>query len=748
MSKRLETKLGRENLIFETGRMAKQANGAVMVQYGGTVVLVTAVISKQPREGGSIDFVTLTVEYQEKTYAAGKIPGGFFKREGRPSEKEVLTARLIDRPIRPLFPAGISHEIQVMALVLSHDGENDPDILALNGASCALAVSDSPFNYVIGAARVGMVEGEFIINPTFAELEKSSLDIVVVGTKETIVMIESGMNELTEDVVLKAIEFGHKSLIASIELQEKMKAECGRPKETNLTINTIDDGLYKKVKELSLSRIKEVEHKATKEEREELMALIAKDLILELVAEGSPWTEPDVKAALVKVEKEEVRRTILQEKKRVDGRGFKDIRQITCEVGVLPRTHGSALFTRGQTQSLSVATLGTSADEQTIDALEGETSKSFMLHYSFPPFSVGEVKPVRGPGRREIGHGALAERGLKPIMPSKEEFPYTVRVVSEVLESNGSSSMATVCAATLSLMDAGVPIKAPVGGIAIGLVKEGGNHVILTDIAGLEDHFGDMDFKVTGTEKGVTAVQMDLKIDGIGLDIVRQSLEQAREARMIVLEKIKAALAEPRKELSQYAPRIVAFKINPDKIRDVIGPGGKVIRKIIEETGVTIDIEDDGTVNVASADGEALKKAIDIINKLTEAPEVGKIYTGKVKRIMPFGAFVEILPGQEGLVHVSEMSDQYVKNVEDIVKLGDEFPVKLVEIDDQNRLNLSRKQAMPGYVPGEEKPRELREPREPREGRGETRFGAFFSSPYLSLSSSALYPMTRTTSRS
>lgn len=722
MSKRLETKLGRENLIFETGRMAKQANGAVMVQYGGTVVLVTAVISKQPREGGDIDFIPLTVEYQEKTYAAGKIPGGFFKREGRPSEKEVLTARLIDRPIRPLFPAGISHEIQVMALVLSHDGQNDPDILALNGASCALAVSDIPFNYIIGTVRVGMVEGEFIINPTFAELEKSALDIVVVGTKESIVMIESGMNELTEDVVLKAIEFGHKALIASIELQEKMKTECGRPKETNLTINTIDGELYKKVKESSLSRIKEVEHKATKEEREELMALIAKDLILQLVTEGSDWTESDVKAALVKVEKEEVRRTILQEKKRVDGRGFKDIRQITCEVGVLPRTHGSALFTRGQTQSLSVATLGTSADEQTIDALEGETSKSFMLHYSFPPFSVGEVKPVRGPGRREIGHGALAERGLKPIMPSKEEFPYTVRVVSEVLESNGSSSMATVCAATLSLMDAGVPIKAPVGGIAIGLVKEGGNHVILTDIAGLEDHFGDMDFKVTGTEKGVTAVQMDLKIDGIGLEIVRQSLEQAREARMTVLEKIKQALAEPRKELSQYAPRIVAFKINPDKIRDVIGPGGKVIRKIIEDTGVTIDIEDDGTVNVASADGEALKKAIDIINKLTEAPEVGKIYMGKVKRIMPFGAFVEILPGQEGLVHVSEMSDQYVKNVEDIVKLGDEFPVKLVEIDDQNRLNLSRKQAMPGYVAGEEKPREHREPREPREGRDERRY--------------------------
>ncbi len=725
MSKRLETKLGRENLIFETGRMAKQANGAVMVQYGGTVVLVTAVISKQQRVGVDIDFVPLTVEYQEKNYAAGKIPGGFFKREGRPSEKEVLTARLIDRPIRPLFPAGISHEIQIMALVLSHDGENDPDILALNGASCALAVSDIPFNYMIGAARVGMIEGEFIVNPTFAELEKSSLDIVVVGTKESIVMIESGMNELSEDVVLNAIDFGHKSLIASIELQEKMKAECGRPKGTDYKINTIDEGLYKKVKDLALGKIKEVENKATKEEREEMMSLIAEDLISKLVVEGSELTEANVKSALVKVEKEEVRRTILQEKKRVDGRGFKDIRQITCEVGVLPRTHGSALFTRGQTQSLAVTTLGTSADEQTIDALEGESSKSFMLHYSFPPFSVGEVKPVRGPGRREIGHGALAERGLKPIMPSKEEFPYTVRVVSEVLESNGSSSMATVCAGALSLMDAGVPIKAPVSGIAIGLVKEGKNFVILTDIAGLEDHFGDMDFKVTGTEKGVTAVQMDLKIDGIDLEIVKQSLEQAKEARMIILEKIKAALAGPRAELSKYAPRIVSFKINPDKIRDVIGPGGKVIRKIIEDTGVTIDIEDDGTVNVASADGEALQKALDIINSLTQMPEVGKIYNGKVKRIMPFGAFVEILPGQEGLVHVSEMSDQYVKNVEDVVKLGDEFPVKLMEIDDQNRLNLSRKQAMPGYVPGEEKPREPREPRESRghgEGRGERRY--------------------------
>ena len=699
--KKFETEYGRNNLIFETGRMAKQAGGAITIQYGGTVVLVTATMSKEPSKNADISFVPLTVEYQEKTYAAGKIPGGFFKREGRPSEKEVLTARLIDRPIRPLFPEGIGHEIQIMALVLSHDGENDPDVLAINAASCALGISDIPFNYTIAAVRVGMLDGEFVLNPTFAELEKSPMDLVVVGTKDNIIMIESGMNEVPEDVVLKAIEFGHKNLIPSVELQEKIKRECGRPKSEDVTFNTVDAELYNKVRGLALNKIKEVELASSKEEREELMDLIAKNMIEALVVEGSPYTGAEVKAALVKIEKEEVRRIVIDKKKRIDGRGFKDIREITCEVGVLPRTHGSALFTRGQTQSLSVTTLGTSADEQTIDALEGETSKSFMLHYSFPPFSVGEVRPVRGPGRREIGHGALAERGLKPVMPSKEDFPYTVRVVSEVLESNGSSSMATVCAGTLSLMDAGVPIKAPVGGIAMGLVKENDKAVILTDISGLEDHFGDMDFKVTGTEKGTTAVQLDLKIDGISIDILKAALEQAKEARMFVLEKIKATIAVPRQELSQFAPRIVSFKINPDKIRDVIGPGGKVIRKIIEDTGVTIDIEDDGTVNVASADGEALQKALDIINKLTESAEVGKIYTGKVKRIMPFGAFVEILPGQEGLVHVSELSDKYVKNVEEVVKLGDEFLVKLVEIDEQGRLNLSRKQAMPGAVSSE-----------------------------------------------
>ncbi|KPK39330.1 MAG: hypothetical protein AMJ78_08675, partial [Omnitrophica WOR_2 bacterium SM23_29] len=692
MSEKFETKLGRNNLIIETGKLAKQANGAVTVQYGGTVVLVAAVMSKEVAETQAY-FVPLTVEYQEKTYAAGKIPGGFFKREGRPSEKEILTARIIDRPLRPLFPDGFMHEVQIMAIVLSHDGENDPDVLAVNGASCALVISDIPFEHAIGAVRVGMIDGEFVINPTYAELEKSTLDLVVTGTRDGVVMVEAGLNEISEDVVLKAIEFGHKNLISSIELQEKIKQELGKPKEKEITIKLVDEELYKKVKDLSANRIKEVEGVSTKEQREEIIDLITKDLVRTMVVEGSPYTEDDVKSALIKVEREEIRRIVIEKKTRIDGRGHKDIRPISCEVGVLPRTHGSGLFTRGQTQSLSVTTLGTSADEQLIDALEGETFKSFMLHYSFPPFSVGEVRPVRGPGRREIGHGALAERGLKPVMPSKEEFPYTIRVVSEVLESNGSSSMATVCAGTLALMDAGVPIKLPVGGIAMGLIKEKDEVVILTDISGLEDHFGDMDFKITGTEKGITALQLDIKIDGVTPDILKKALDESKQARLFVLEKMKQAISAPRPQISKYAPRIETLKINPDKIRELIGPGGKTIRKIIDETGVTIDIEDDGKVNIASTDKEAMEKAIEIINRLTEAPEVGKIYMAKVKRIMPFGAFVEFLPGQEGLVHVSELSDKYVKNVEDEVKVGDEFLVKLIEIDEQGRVNSSRKQA-------------------------------------------------------
>jgi len=693
MKEKFEAKIGSESLILETGKLAKQANGAVTVQYGGTVVLVSAVMSKEPAEERA-SFIPLTIEYQEKTYAAGKIPGGFFKREGRPSEKEVLTARLVDRPLRPLFPEGFSHEIQIIAIVLSHDGENDPDILAVNGASCALIISDIPFDRPIGAVRVGMVDGQLIINPTYTQLQKSALDLVVAGTRDGIIMVEAGINEVEEDTVLKAVEFGHKNLIAAIELQEKMKQKVGKPKEKDITIKLVDEALYIKVKELAANRIREVEGVSTKDQREEIIDLITKDLVKEIIVEGSPYAEEDVKAALIEIEREEVRRIVIEKKVRIDNRGYKDVRPISCEIGILPRTHGSGVFTRGQTQSLSVTTLGTSADEQLIDALEGESFKSFMLHYSFPPFSVGEVKPVRGPGRREIGHGALAERALKPIMPTKEEFPYTIRVVSEILESNGSSSMATVCAGTLALMDAGVPIKSPVSGIAMGLIKENDQAVILTDISGLEDHFGDMDFKITGTEKGVTALQLDIKVDSISCDVFKEALEQSHEARLFVLEKMKETISAPRQQLSEYAPRITTIKISPDKIRDLIGPGGKTIRKIIDETGVTIDIEDDGKVNIASTDKTAMEKAIEIVNRLTQVPEVGKIYMGKVKRIMPFGAFVEVLPDQEGLVHISELSDKFVKNVEDEVKVGDEFLVKVIEIDEQGRVNLSRKQAM------------------------------------------------------
>jgi polyribonucleotide nucleotidyltransferase len=686
-----QIKIGNEGLILETGNMAKQADGAVTIQYGGTVVLVTVVGSKEPKE--EFDFFPLTVEYQERTYAAGKIPGGFFKREGRPSEKEILTARLIDRPIRPLFPHGFLNEIQIMAMVLSSDGKNDPDILSLNAASAALCISDIPFNGPIGAVRVGRVDDVFIINPTYEQLEKSDLDLVVAGNKTGIIMVEAGTNQVSEETILEAIEFGHKNLQDIIKLQEEFAQKFGRPKITP-KLKTIDPEVLSEVKKYSASRLQEINQLSKKEQREESINVLASELVEKFVTEDSVYTEADIKLALVDVEKEEVRRLVLHKKERVDGRDFKGIRPISCQVGILPRTHGSGLFTRGQTQSLSVTTLGTSADEQMIDALEGEEFKNFMLHYNFPPFSVGEIKPVRGPGRREIGHGALAERALKPIMPSKDDFPYTVRVVSDILESNGSSSMATVCAGTLSLMDAGVPIKAPVSGIAIGLVKEKDKFAILTDIAGVEDHYGDMDFKITGTAQGITAVQLDLKIDGVNLEIIKKSLEQAKEARLIILDKMAQAIAKPKEEISLYAPRIVTLKINPEKIKDLIGPGGKIIKKIIEETKVTIDIEDDGKVMVASVDEENMKKAIEKIKSLTEEPEIGKIYLGKIKRIMNFGAFCEFLPGQEGLIHVSELAHKFVKNVEDEVKIGDEVMVKVIEIDEQGRVNLSRKQAI------------------------------------------------------
>ena len=714
MIKKIEVTVGRGSIIIETGRMAKQADGAVTVQLGGTVVLATAVGSNNRREG--VDFFPLTVEYQEKTYAAGKIPGGWFKREGRPTEKEILTSRLIDRPIRPLFPKGFMNEVQAVALVLSSDGENNSDVLAMNGVSTALTISDVPFGGPIGAVRVGRIDGTFVINPTFKEIESSDLDLVVAGTRSNVIMIESGSKELSEAVIADAVAFAHQGLQPLIDAQEKMARELGTKKREYI-VYKVDEELLKKVRESSVSKLDEINRLGTKEQREEAMGLLSKELIAMLVTGESEYTDKDVKSALVEVEEEDVRRFIIEKKKRVDGRRFDEVRQITCEVGLLPRTHGSGLFTRGQTQSLSVTTLGTSGDEQTIEALEGEIQKNFMLHYNFPSFSVGETKPMRGPGRREIGHGALAERALKAVMPSKEKFPYTVRVVSDILESNGSSSMATVCASSLSLMDAGVPITKPVSGIAMGLVKEGSHEIILTDIGGVEDHYGDMDFKVAGTVDGITAVQMDLKIQGISTELVRKALAEAKTARLFIMDKMMQAIARPKEKISDFAPHIESFKISQDKIGAVIGPGGKNIKKIIADTGCTVDIDDDGVVQVASQDGVAIAKAIAMIKGMVEEAEVGKIYAGKITRLMNFGAFCEILPGKEGLIHVSELAPKFVKTVDEVVKVGDAVTVKCIEIDDQGRVNLSIKQADPNYVPEprpEGAPPESRRERPPR----------------------------------
>ena len=688
---KVEKRIGRENLIIETGKMAKQANGAVCVQYGGTVVLVTVVCSTELREG--VDFFPLTVEYQEKTYAAGKIPGGYFKREGRPTEKEILTARLIDRPIRSLFPEGFTNEIQIFAMVLSSDGENDSDIQSIIGASCALTISDIPFSGPVGAVRVGLIDGEFIVNPTFKELEESALNLIVVGFKDRVVMLEAGANEIPEEKLIEAIRFAQKYINEGIELQAELQNRCSK-KKFEPELKVVSEELYKKVRNLSLSGLEKVNLLPIKEQREEALDILSNEIIKKLTSEDESLEDVDIKNALIKVEKEEVRRFILEKNIRVDGRAYGDIRPINCEVGILPRTHGSGLFTRGQTQSLSTTTLGTRQDEQRLDALEGEKFKTFMLHYNFPPFSVGEIKPARGPGRREIGHGALAERALKAVMPSSEEFPYTVRVVSDILESNGSSSMATVCAGTLSLMDAGVPIKKPVAGIAMGLIKEKNRVVILTDIAGVEDHFGDMDFKVTSTDTGLTALQMDLKIDGIGLDLITKIIEESKPAREFILKKILDTIGSPRKELSEYAPKIVSISINMDKIRDLIGPGGKVIKRIIQDTGAEIEIDDiTGKVSVSSENEESIKRAVEIIKGITGGLEIGTIYEGAITRIMNFGAFCEIFPGKEGLIHVSELADRFVKNVEDIVKVGDKVKVKLINIDDMGRVNLSIKQA-------------------------------------------------------
>ncbi len=689
---KVEAQIGRHTLIIESGELAKQAGGAVTVTYGGTVVLATAVAARGVDQGK--DFFPLTVDYRERTYAAGRIPGGFFKREGRPSEKEILTARLVDRPIRPLFPAGFLNEVQVMVTVLSSDGENDPDLLGVIGGSAALAISNIPFLGPLGAVKVGRINGDLIICPTYKESEEGELDIIIAGTQEGILMIESGCKEVSENELADALEAGYRQLLKVLELQQKLVALCGKAKFKPKLLE-IPNELKEKIAKIAFPRLEKAHGLSSKEEREEAVAVLTDELVEQFTAEGSGCTANQVKFALSEVEQEKVRDFVLNRKARVDGRKFDQIRSIHCQIGTLPRTHGSSVFTRGQTQSLSVATLGTSADEQTIDALEGKTSKNFMLHYNFPPFSVGEVGPTRGPGRREIGHGALAERALKTIIPTKEKFPYTIRIVSDILESNGSSSMATVCAGSLSLMDAGVPISSHVSGIALGLVKEKDHYAILTDIAGVEDHYGDMDFKVAGSRKGVTALQLDVKLqDGITLKIIREALEQGKKARAEIMEIMQKTIAAPRAELSKYAPRITTFKINPEKIRDVIGPGGKVIRKIIEETGAMIDVEDDGMIAVASSDSAKAERAIQMIRDLTEEIEVGKTYTGKIKRILNFGAFCEILPGKEGLIHISELENKHVAKVEDVVKVGDEVKVKVIQIDELGRVNLSRKQVL------------------------------------------------------
>jgi polyribonucleotide nucleotidyltransferase len=684
-------RLGKEDLVLETGRMAKQADGSVMVQYGGTVVLVSAVISKEPKPG--VDFLPLTVEFQEKTYAAGRIPGGFFKREGRPSEKGILTSRLIDRPIRPLFPKGFTNEVQVIALVLSHDGANDPDIAGILGASAALGLAGAPVGRV-GACRVGRVNGQFVLNPTYAEINQGDLDLVVVSTKYGIIMVESGAKEIPEDVMIDALRFGQQQGLQTIALQDELISGRVKPREP-FPIHGVDAAFMEQVRKIAEPKLIEaLKARSEKEGGDSGKKSLTADVLAQVQAPDGTVTELQVAEAFSAIEKSWVRKTTLEKGQRMDGRGKTDVRPISCEVGVLPRTHGSGLFTRGQTQSLSSATLGTGSDEQIIDALQGKWYKAFMLHYNFPPFSVGEVRPLRGAGRREIGHGALAEKAVSAVMPGKEEFPYTVRVVSEILESNGSSSMATVCGATLALMDAGVPIKSPVSGIAMGLVKEGNKHAILTDIIGLEDHYGDMDFKVAGTAKGITALQLDLKLTGVPLELLAEALLQAKPARALVLEKMLESIASPRADLSPYAPRITLLKINPEKIGELIGPGGKTIRRITAETGATIDVEDDGTVKVASTDAVGAQKAVDFIRGLTQEAEVGKIYQGIVKRITNFGAFIEIAPGKEGLCHVSELSDQFVPKVEEAVKLGDPIAVKVVEIDSMGRINLSHKQAL------------------------------------------------------
>jgi len=684
-----EISINNKTLRLETGKLAKQADGSVIVRHGDSVVLVTACRAANAREG--IDFLPLTVDYREYTYASGRIPGGFFKREGKPAEKEVLTSRCIDRPIRPLFPAGWRYETQIIALVLSADGENDTDVLAITGASAALALSEIPFEKTIAGVRVGLVDGQYVINPTFEQRKTSKIDLVVAGTNDGIVMVEAGAKEVTEQQVVEALQAAHAAIKQIVATIDDLAKEAGRPK-VKVQKKEIGHDFYREVEEKVLVPLTEAMRIRGKLENYDRVDQVLDDLVASL-PEGEVERKLEAKQIFKDLKEKVLREEVLTHGVRLDGRKFDEVRPIWIETSVLPRTHGSSVFTRGETQALVTCTLGTAEDAQKIESFEGEQWKSFMLHYNFPPFSVGEVAFLRGPGRREVGHGALAERALTPMLPGEEQFPYTVRVVSDILESNGSSSMASVCGGSLAMMDAGVPLKNAVAGIAMGLVMDEntGKYAVLSDIAGAEDHYGDMDFKVAGTADGITALQMDIKVTGITTEVMQKALEQARRGRLHILEKMHEALPTPRQNISAFAPRIVTIKIPVDKIRDVIGPGGKMIRSIIERTGVKIDVEDDGRVNVASADGESAQKAISIIQELTATPELNKTYLGKVQRITDFGAFVEIMPGTDGLLHVSEIANHRVKDVRDELKEGEQLLVKVINIDPTGKIRLSRK---------------------------------------------------------
>ena len=684
------TEIGGRTIAMETGKMAKQTSGSVMISSGDTKVLVTVVAESEPKNMG---FLPLTIEYQERMYAAGRIPGGYFRREvGRPSEKEVLTCRLIDRPLRPLFPDGYDYETQLIATVFSADLNFDPDILAMNGASAALLISDIPFDGPIGAARVGYVDGQYVLNPSKKQLEHSQINLVVAGTRTAVVMVEGRAVEQPEEVVLEAIFFAHAGIQPLIDLQLQLQQQAGKNKRS-VTVPVVNAGLREKIEEMAAAGMEEVVSTAEKIARSERYSQLKEEVLTQLDPDlyESPAQVSDL---LSNYKKRVMRDRIIDKGQRLDGRSFEEVRPISCEVGILPRAHGSALFTRGETQALVICTLGSERDEQHLEGLGGDVYRHFMLHYNFPPFCVGEVRPLRGPSRRDIGHGTLARRGIEAVLPANDTFPYTLRVVSEVLESNGSSSMATVCGGSLALMDAGVPVKAPVSGVAMGLIKEGDQVVVLTDILGDEDHLGDMDFKVVGTKAGITGLQMDIKIEGVDREIMSRALAQAQKGRIHILTKMEEALSSPREAVSEHAPKYVTIKIHPDKIRDIIGPGGKIIREMTMEFDSKIDVEDDGTIKIFSNNSDMANDLVKRIQQITAVPEVGRIYEGEVRTIKEFGAFVQILPGTDGMVHISELANERVKNVTDVVKEGDVIKVKVIDIDNRGRIRLSRKAAL------------------------------------------------------